>query len=378
MTQIEVLSRGKNKADWAKRLTLLIAAVCAVSLLTFFLQQLKALQLAASMNTDLPQDAEAVRAETSVAFPLTSGDLEQPVSQAPSPQRSKKKNVAYKDLAGTLGRYYVEHMLGENLSEGLTTYKMHTQFLSRNCTLAGCAPRPIVNLTSGTDADNIEWARSSMTGEACRQPSIPLHPFNFIESYSQEVKRIHALLKCRAAFAFLRQNDGERDAVSRSMSARWTFKDRSSEGEKWETSKTASEQLRDDILSSMQVRDRRYMLGLSVPTCVEGLRNEYRSGGGNRRVLKFFCEKDENNTLKYKPAFHSWSYSNLFSHRGGHASIAFMKQIARKPTTFVVANEKVKALAVKKKLPWAARILVFPMTLPQTWEGATREKYLGQ
>eukprot|EP00854_Cymbomonas_tetramitiformis_P008634 gene8634-10246_t len=216
-----------------------------------------------------------------------------------------------------------------------------------------------------------EWARNSITGELCK-PKVPLHPFNYVESYSAEVKRVQALLKCSASFAFLRENDGERDAILGDMNVKKTFKDRGKAGEKWQASAGAPQQLSKDVTATMQVVDRRYLLGLAVPTCVEGLRNEFRSGGGNVRVLMFFSRKHDNGTLQYKPPFHSWSYSNLFTHRGGMRSISFMTRIINKPDTYVVTNENVKQLALDKGFSWARRIITFPMKLPQMWEGKVR------
>eukprot|EP00959_Pyramimonas_sp_CCMP1952_P218175 4563423-Pyramimonas_sp.AAC.1 len=54
--------------------------------------------------------------------------------------------------------------------------------------------------------------------------------------------------------------------------------------------------------------------GLPIPSCADGLVNEYKSGGGNRRFLSYFSAKTNNQLIRLIP-FHSWGYSTLYSHR---------------------------------------------------------------
>eukprot|EP00854_Cymbomonas_tetramitiformis_P011355 gene11355-13419_t len=272
-----------------------------------------------------------------------------------------------------VGQKTVESLLNQTNSKA-KHFDLHDEFFQRNCSEAACAASPLKKLR--VDVSPL-WARSSVTGKLC-EPPVPLLPFNFVERYSLELKRLHSLMKCSASFAFVRYNDGERDAIARQMLAKNIYKDRAKKGNAWTSTSNAVERLRADVIASMRVADRRYILALPVPTCVEGMQYEYQSGGGNRRFLMFFSHQDSAGKLKYKLPLHSWSYSNLFTHRGGLRSIAFLREILAKPNTYVIANHMVKQAATRKGYSWAKRVIVFPMNIAEMWEGTSRNTHLNK
>jgi len=227
------------------------------------------------------------------------------------------------------------------------------------------------------------YPRSSLTGEVCdmRGSSFLPHfaPYNLVGTYQEELHKLKSLLMCTAAFAFVRYNDGERDAIRGTMPWKRIYKGLdAAKAKQFQTTNDAIKQLSDDLLHVLQFQDSRFIIALPIPSCAEGLVDEYKSGGGNRRFLSYFSFKQDGVNVTRQGAFHPWSYSTLFSHRGGRALISFMQRIFARNNTVVVANQNVRTQAQRKKLSWAARVETFPSNLPQVWTGDTRQMWLNK
>ena len=82
--------------------------------------------------------------------------------------------------------------------------QLHKAFFERNCTTGGCAKGYDQNASPekwfSTD-DNV--FKSAITGEPCPE-NIAYNPYNYVGTYREELFRIKSLLKCTAAFAYLR------------------------------------------------------------------------------------------------------------------------------------------------------------------------------
>ena len=64
------------------------------------------------------------------------------------------------------------------------------------------------------------------------------------------------------------------------------------------------------------------------------------------------------------------------AHRGGRASLGFVRKLMVSSDTVVICNEAVRKAAASKRLAWARRAVVFPGTLTQRGAGDTRTQWL--
>jgi hypothetical protein len=96
---------------------------------------------------------------------------------------------------------YAEDGMRANFSDSIA---LHKAFFEKNCTAQGCAKG------WDEDASPDRWYStdephfvSATTGEPCPE-NIAYSPFNYVGTYREELVRIKSLLRCTAAFAYLR------------------------------------------------------------------------------------------------------------------------------------------------------------------------------
>lgn len=196
-------------------------------------------------------------------------------------------------------------------------------------------------------------------------------PLNLLLRYREEFTLLRRLIGCKAAMAYTRWNDAERDAMKAGVRV-----DRFAKGAK--KSKGATGQLKSDMGDAIRHADPRYLIALPFPSCTEGIENERKSGGGLLRWANYFVTRHPalDGSGQAPPAF-AWSYSTLFSHRNGGFARRYVASLMRDPDTSVICSEK-NANAARRKFKQGdpERFVGFPADLVTRWYGKTRDEFL--
>ncbi|CAL6338912.1 unnamed protein product [Bathycoccus prasinos] len=146
--------------------------------------------------------------------------------------------------------------------------------------------------------------------------------------------------------------------------ARWKSKTRirMSNMEGWSTEKDTKnqEKLKDDLISSMRIRNAKFWYGFNFPSCAEGLVIQQLSGGGSWKWVSRFSRLDA------FPPSEQLTYADLLSGRNYHyfGMKRLLFETARRSNTIIFANRKVKQ---NKKISWQQRIIPFEADLTGNW-----------
>ena len=185
------------------------------------------------------------------------------------------------------------------------------------------------------------------------------HSKSIIGTYAEESSRFVCYIKCNESFAYVRWNDGELDTLTG-----WKSKTRirMSNMEGWSTEKDTKnqEKLKDDLISSMRIRNAKFWYGFNFPSCAEGLVIQQLSGGGSWKWVSRFSRLDA------FPPSEQLTYADLLSGRNYHyfGMKRLLFETARRSNTIIFANRKVKQ---NKKISWQQRIIPFEADLTGNW-----------
>eukprot|EP00740_Mantoniella_antarctica_P007328 CAMPEP_0181351942 /NCGR_PEP_ID=MMETSP1106-20121128/2050_1 /TAXON_ID=81844 /ORGANISM="Mantoniella antarctica, Strain SL-175" /LENGTH=706 /DNA_ID=CAMNT_0023464479 /DNA_START=121 /DNA_END=2242 /DNA_ORIENTATION=- len=226
-----------------------------------------------------------------------------------------------------------------------------------------------------------------------------LVPYNMLPTASEDLKVMKMMLACGIPFAYVRWTDGAGHVLRGSvrmatvlrgrMDAAMSAKVKKVAPNGWLRGAPLANLVRDTWLA-LNISHPRFMLGMPIPTCLEGMSDERFTGGtAALRWTDFYVaggikvstkgaltrgSATEFFEGKYMPSLARWSYSSLFTHQNGAQALPMLRSLAKRKGTLIIASDSVKRRVRQKKLGWD--VYAMPSELYLTWEGNTRADHI--
>ena len=214
----------------------------------------------------------------------------------------------------------------------------------------------------------------------------------------QQLRLMKKMLACGIPFAYVRWTDGAGHVLEGKVKMNTALRGRMDSVMRARVKKLAPngwlqgeplQNLVRDTWSALNISHPRFMLGMPIPACLEGMHDEKMTGGtaalrwvnfyitGNQKFMtknKLTKELTEFYEGKFFPSLARWSYSSLFTHQNGVEALVMLKSLASRKDTVIIASEGVKKQVRSKKLGW--NVYAMPSELYLEWKGKTRVDHI--